>query len=105
MAGYEMHMVSDLGDRVWFTADHHFGHENIIKFCNRPFASAQEMDEAMIERWNSVVKPDDKVYHLGDFTLNNAAAADHYFKQLNGRIYVRQTPPCSYSWQAVSGHC
>jgi calcineurin-like phosphoesterase family protein len=81
-------MLSDLGDRIWFTADNHFGHENIIGFCNRPFASAREMDEAMIERWNRVVKPGDVVYHLGDFTLGGAAEAVRYFRQLNGRIYV-----------------
>jgi calcineurin-like phosphoesterase family protein len=52
---------------VWFTADHHFGHTNIIRFCNRPFVDVAEMDEAMIERWNAVVGLRDQVWHLGDF--------------------------------------
>lgn len=52
---------------VWFTADHHFGHRNIIALCNRPFADVEEMDEALIDRWNAVVGAGDEVWHLGDF--------------------------------------
>lgn len=55
---------------VWVTSDTHFGHENIIKFCSRPFTSAKEMNEAMIENWNSVVGENDIVYHLGDVYFN-----------------------------------
>lgn len=51
---------------IFVTSDHHFGHENIIKHCNRPFADADEMDQFMVDAWNSVVGPDDTVYHLGD---------------------------------------
>jgi|ERR1035437_3632685 calcineurin-like phosphoesterase family protein len=46
-----------------------FGHTNIIKYVHRPFSSSQEMDEALISNWNSVVKPGDTVFHLGDFAL------------------------------------
>ena len=53
----------------FFTADTHFGHENIIRYCQRPFTSAEEMDSEITERWNAVVKPKDIVYHLGDFAL------------------------------------
>jgi len=56
---------------IFVTSDHHFGHENIIRFCNRPFADAQEMDQAMISKWNAIVGPGDIVYHLGDFTLTD----------------------------------
>ena len=58
---------------IFIVSDTHFHHSNIIKFCNRPYADADEMDEALIENWNKVVKPQDKVYHLGDV----------YFKQKN----------------------
>ena len=47
---------------IFFTADLHFGHENIIKHCNRPFKSAGEMGAMLIRNWNSTVAPDDEVY-------------------------------------------
>jgi calcineurin-like phosphoesterase family protein len=50
-----------------FTADTHFGHANIIRYCQRPFRDANHMNEVLIARWNAVVKPTDTVYHLGDF--------------------------------------
>ena len=71
-------------DNVWVTSDHHFGHSNIIKFCKRPFESADDMDQAMIDAWNSVVSPHDVVFHLGDFTLSGLPEAREYFSKLNG---------------------
>jgi len=57
---------------VYFTSDHHFGHSGARSFYRRPFASVAEMDRAMIERWNSIVKPDDTVWHLGDFAVRQS---------------------------------
>jgi calcineurin-like phosphoesterase family protein len=54
---------------IFFTADEYYGHANIIKYCNRPFKSVQEMDEEIIKRHNSVVKHDDQVIHAGDFSI------------------------------------
>ena len=54
---------------IFFTADTHFFHRNIIKYCNRPFHSVGEMNETMIANWNAVVKPRSIIYHLGDFGL------------------------------------
>ena len=51
---------------VFFIADTHFGHANVIKFCARPFASVEEMDETLIENWNAKVKGCDTVFVLGD---------------------------------------
>ncbi len=71
---------------IWFTADHHFGHANIIRFCHRPFANVIEMDEAMVHRWNSAVSDDDEVWHLGGFGYRcgpNRLA--EIFDQLRGR--------------------
>jgi len=73
---------------VFFTSDHHFNHKNIIKYCNRPFSSVEEMDNTMIKNWNSVVKPSDIVYHLGDFCLSGDYETEQYFRKLNGLVYV-----------------
>lgn len=54
---------------IWFTSDPHYFHANVIRYCNRPFESVIEMNEKMIKNWNSVVKPEDTVYCLGDFSL------------------------------------
>ena len=69
---------------IFFTSDHHWGHANILKYCNRPFSSVEEMDEIMIQRWNSVVSKFDTVYHLGDFCLCNDAKP--YLSRLHGKI-------------------
>jgi len=53
----------------WFTADTHFGHANIIRYCNRPYASVAEMDDDLVRRWNERVGDGDTVWVLGDFAL------------------------------------
>ena len=73
---------------VWFTSDTHFGHANIIKYCDRPYSSLSEMDENLVANWNKVVRPNDILYHLGDFTLGGQEQATAYFSRLNGRISV-----------------
>lgn len=73
---------------IFFTSDHHFGHRNIIKFSNRPFASVEEMDAALIKRWNDKVGPDDEVYHLGDVGLTSNTNLATILEQLNGKIYL-----------------
>ena len=74
--------------KIFFTADHHFGHKNIIKFANRPFASVEEMNKALIERWNAKVGPDDEVYHLGDVGLCSQGKLRKILERLNGKIYL-----------------
>lgn len=71
---------------ILFTADMHFGHTNIIKHCNRPFKSVDEMDSTMIKRWNKKVKPEDTVYILGDVAFCNVHTVISIFNKLNGRI-------------------
>lgn len=55
--------------KFYCTSDTHFNHKNIIKYCNRPFRSLQEMHYYIIRNWNSIVKPNDLVFHLGDFAM------------------------------------
>ena len=52
-------------NQVFFTADLHFGHENVIDFDNRPFESVEEMDAELMRRWNNKVEKSDIVYVLG----------------------------------------
>ena len=73
---------------IWFTSDNHFGHANIIKYCNRPFSGIADMDARMVDEWNNAIKDDDIVYHLGDFTFGDEHKARSYFRQLNGHIFV-----------------
>lgn len=74
----------------FFTADEHYGHRNIIEYCNRPFESVEDMDKWLIENHNSIVKPDDVVVHAGDFTLKGMAEAMLYRDRLNGNhIFLR----------------
>ncbi len=68
---------------IYFTADLHLGHENIIRLCNRPFSSVEEMDAVLIANWNKKVKKGDTVYILGDLIFK-AKDPESYLKELNG---------------------
>ena len=74
--------------KLFFTADHHFGHDNIIKFCNRPFSDVREMNQVLIEKWNSKIKKNDTVYHLGDFGYGYKENIASILDQLNGKIHL-----------------
>jgi calcineurin-like phosphoesterase family protein len=78
----------DIPTNIWFTSDQHFGHANIIKFCNRLFDGVNMMDVGLVKSWNNVIGKEDTVYHLGDFTLGDGYIADWYFDMLNGNINV-----------------
>ena len=71
-------------EHLFFNSDTHFGHENIIKFCNRPFKATQEMDEVLVKNWNNVVGPDSIIFHLGDFAFGGSQLWNDILKQLNG---------------------
>lgn len=70
---------------IFFTSDLHFNHDKIINYCNRPFRSVEEMNQVLIERWNSKISDTDDVYILGDFAFK-----DHrrFFELLKGRKYL-----------------
>ena len=73
------------------TADPHFGHNNIIEYCNRPFKSVKEMDNCLITNWNDIVSKSDDIYVLGDLFMKRKSDR-HYIekvlKKLNGRIHL-----------------
>lgn len=74
----------DTGENIFFTSDTHFNHEQIINFCNRPFSTKEEMNQKLIENWNSIIKPNDYVFHLGDFAFGGSQLWNTIVDQLNG---------------------
>lgn len=73
---------------IFFTSDTHYFHANIIRYSNRPFSSVQEMNEKMIENYNAVVKPNDIVYHLGDFSFGKLDETIKIASRLNGKKHL-----------------
>lgn len=73
---------------LWFTSDTHFCHNKSFLYEPRGFSSVEEMNEAIVERWNSVVPKGwgAIVYHLGDLCLSDTEAAIPYIQRLNGEI-------------------
>jgi calcineurin-like phosphoesterase family protein len=79
---------------IWFISDTHFFHDNILHFKDTDgknirgqFADVNEMNWTMVENWNKVVKPQDKVWHLGDVAFKTTAKADevaHLLRSLHG---------------------
>lgn len=76
---------------TFVTSDTHFNHVNMVeKFCqeSRQFDTVEEMNEAIVKNWNSVVSPDDTVYHLGDCFMGPLETVAEYGSRLNGKIHV-----------------
>lgn len=73
----------------FFTSDEHFGHRNIIKFCNRPFSGLEDMLEGLIALHNTVVSPGDEVHHIGDMFWRTMEVRDaiNVMNLLNGTHY------------------
>jgi calcineurin-like phosphoesterase family protein len=72
--------------RFYALSDTHFGHAEIIQYCNRPYKDAEEMDRMLMANWNSMVKPWDTVYFLGD--MCRKGELEGWLKRLNGRIVL-----------------
>ena len=80
---------------VFLVSDTHFGHAGVCRFVRndgvtklRPWDNPEEMDEEMVKRWNERVRPNDKVYHLGDVVINRKALSTLY--RLNGdKVLIR----------------
>lgn len=70
---------------TFFTSDFHFFHKNIIKHCNRPFGSIDEMNESLISNYNSKIVHKDLVYLLGDISFGNKIDTNILLKRLKGK--------------------
>ena len=71
----------------YLISDLHLDHDNIIDYCDRPFSSVEEMNDVLVEHWNTVVDPDDEVLYGGDLTIRTSAAALlDWLNELNGEI-------------------
>lgn len=79
-----------LYSNIFFTSDLHLSHKNIIKYCNRPFNHLKEMDEAIIDNWNSCVGDNDIIFILGDFCFGAKTTWVRYLEKLNGKKYLIQ---------------
>ncbi len=79
-------------DDIWMVSDTHFFHSNIIKHCNRPFESVDEMNSILIKNWNSKVKSTDEVFFLGDFSFNSVPLikSESILMRLNGNKFLIQ---------------
>lgn len=92
-----MFRIDTLSSKIFFTSDQHFGHEGILQFATRPFASVTEMDETMIARWNEVVPDDGLVFVLGDIGFAIADDLQAIYNRLNGqKILVRGNHDSNY---------
>jgi len=75
-------------DSIFFTADLHLGHSNIIKYCNRPFDDVIEMNKAIVNNWNEVIDDNSHVFILGDFAFASSKDTIHFIKSLKGIKYL-----------------
>ena len=77
-------------NKIWVTSDSHFHHCNILIYeaANRQFKDRDEMDNALIQRWNERVGVYDVVFHLGDFAFENVNRIPDFVKKLNGRKFL-----------------
>ena len=73
---------------IWLSSDTHFGHDKEFLYKPRGFSSIKEMNETIISNWNSIVKPEDITYLLGDIMLGDNEIGIECVKQLNGRIFL-----------------
>jgi calcineurin-like phosphoesterase family protein len=72
-------------NKIFIISDTHFFHDNIIKYCNRPFDDIDSMNHNMIHNWNNTVSRLDTVYHLGDVTFGSFEKTKELMFMLNGK--------------------
>lgn len=86
----KLHITLQENQKLWFTSDLHFGHRNVIRFCERPFENEKQMGTKLIENWNDTVGDNDIVFVLGDtFWFNDSRNIKKVLSSLNGKtIYI-----------------
>ena len=96
---------------IFFTSDTHFGHGGALGLYRRPFASVAAMNEGLVERWNEAVKPDDVVWHLGDFAIRQRPAViSELLARLRGQKHLvagNNDPPETRQlkgWESVQSY-
>ena len=72
---------------IFLTSDTHFSHDKGFLYEPRGFTNVKDMNEALVENWNKLIKPEDTVYHLGDLALGDKEDALKYIRQLHGKIF------------------
>lgn len=82
---------------VFLVSDTHFGHANIIKYCDRPFENTEEMDKFIIRKWNETIGPEDTVFHLGDIGFGSREYIAAIVSQLNGYKHLVRGNHDNYS--------
>ena len=75
-------------NNIFFTANTHFFHENIIKYTNRPFQNYEDVNDYMVYSWNSIVGKDDIVFHLADLIFRHGRKQKDLVESLNGNIHL-----------------
>lgn len=86
-----LHIQLEKGQKIFVTSDLHFGHRNILTFCNRPFSDTKEMTEKLVSNWNEVVGKNDVVLDLGDVMwFDGRHEANRVLERLNGKHYIIQ---------------
>lgn len=95
----KLHIKLRQEQNLYFTSDLHFGHRNVIRFCNRPFDNEKDMGEKLIDKWNSIVTNNDIVFVLGDtFWFNDSRSIKKVLSKLNGEtIYILPGNHCDFS--------
>lgn len=97
-----MKKIDKSANEIFFTSDTHFGHNWIIKFNNRPFATEEEMDKALIENWNRIVPANGLTFILGDIGFTDDSRIINIFSQLNGeKILIRGNHDGNYKEETL----
>jgi calcineurin-like phosphoesterase family protein len=91
---------------IYFSADFHFYHNNILKYCNRPFKDVIEMNETIVANYNNKVTEQDTVWFLGDFSFTDKHRAKTLFNRLNGNKFLIKgnhdnKDICNLGWRGV----